>query len=207
MARSRVDVASLSAELRARTSGLHAQIEILLGLPGPIRTQGGYLACLSRFLGFYEPLELSLATFTEWGAFGVALPRRTHSADLADDLAALDIDPDGVARASQALLPELPTFAHALGAFYVIEGATLGGRLILAELQRLGCAPIAGATHFFGGRGNAVAPTWQSVKAALDRFGRNRPELSGDVVTGAERSFRAMLAWFTLRGADAAKHA
>jgi hypothetical protein len=36
---------------------------------------------------------------------------------------------------------------------------------------------------------------WQSFKAALDNFGRERPELCADVVIGAERVFRAILAW------------
>ena len=194
----RTETSSLSAELRARTAPLHGQIEVLLGLPDAIRNRDDYLVWLERFLGFYEPLERSLTAFPEWDSLGFALPSRSHSSCLADDLTALGADPGCVPRASPALLPVLPTFAHALGAFYVLEGATLGGRLIGRELQARIGAPILGAMHFFGGRGEEAGPMWRSVRAALDDFGRERPQLAGDVATGAERTFRSMLAWFAL---------
>ena len=92
--------------------------------------------------------------------------------------------------------PDLPTFAHALGALYVLEGSTLGSRFILRDLETRIGAQIAGATRFLGGRGEAVRPMWQSFKAALDNFGREKPDLRADVVTGAERVFRAILVWF-----------
>jgi heme oxygenase len=37
---------------------------------------------------------------------------------------------------------------------------------------------------------------WQSFRAVLDEFGSFQPQLCTDVVVGAERTFRAMLAWF-----------
>jgi heme oxygenase len=187
---------SLSSQLRTQTELLHACIEVLLELPDAIRTRDDYLLWLGRFFGFYEPLERSLLAFGEWDALGLSLPARGHTSGLADDLAALGIDPGGVPRMSSASLPDLPTFAHALGALYVLEGATLGGRLILRDVEARVGAPIAGATRFFGGRQAAVGPMWESFRAALDRFGRDCPQLRVDVVTGAERLFRALLAWF-----------
>ena len=187
---------SLSAQLRARTAILHGQIEALLGLPGAIRNRDDYVIWLGRFLGLYAPLERQLAAFPEWGPLRLALPSRSHSSCLADDLAALGRDPCGVPCTCPTLLPDLPSFAHALGARYVLEGATLGGRLILRDVKARVGAPIAGATLFFGGRGEAVGPMWQSFRAGLDDFGRAQPQLCADVVTGAERAFGAMLAWF-----------
>jgi len=187
---------SLSAQLREQTAPLHGRIEALLRLPGAIQTRADYQSWLARFLGLYEPLECSLAKFSEWNSLGLSMLARDHSICLVDDLVALGIDPRKPLRASHTLLPDLPTFAHAIGALYVIEGATLGGRLILRDLElRIG-APIAGATRFFGGRGEAVGPMWQSFRAALDEFSLQQPQLCNDVVVGAERTFRAMLVWF-----------
>jgi heme oxygenase len=186
----------LSALLRERTAPLHHEIEALLQLPGAIRTRADYLDWLGRFLGLYDPLERSLATFSEWNSLGLLISARDHTCCLVDDLVALGIDPREQPRAVPALLPDMPTFAHALGAFYVIEGATLGGRLILRGIEpRLG-ATITGATRFFGGRGEAVGPMWQSFRTALDQFSLTQPQLCADVVIGAERTFRAMLVWF-----------
>jgi heme oxygenase len=189
--------APLSTQLRTRTADLHKQTEVLLGLPGAVKTLPDYRDCLCRFLGLYLPLDRLLAAFGGWDTFGLALPSPSHSACLARDLAVLGIDPAGVTLAPPALLPHLPTFAHALGALYVLEGSTLGGRVILRDLEARIGAGIAGATQFFGGRASTAGPRWQTFKAALDVFGNARPQLGDDAALGAEGVFRAILAWFT----------
>lgn len=187
----------LSASLRAETAPLHAQVERLLGLPQSVRGRQDYCRLLARFLGLYEPLERSLAPFYEWQDLGLARCPLHQSTGLSDDLLALGTDPCGVPRAPPAMLPALPTFPHALGALYVLEGAALGGRIILRDLDaRLG-RQIAGATRFLNGRGAATGPTWTSFRATLDAFGQDRPQVRADVLIGAERVFRAFLDWFT----------
>lgn len=189
-------VASLAVELRARTALLHGQVENVLGLPGAICTRADYASWLARFLGLYEPIERSLATFPRWKESGFELPSRSQSSRIAADLTALDTDPDNVRHAPPAMLPELPTFAHAVGVFYVLQGARLGGRLILRDLKTRIGPEIRGATRFFGGHGEAAGPTWQDVRVALDDFGREHPQRRDQVVSGAQRTFCTMLAWF-----------
>ena len=201
--RSIAAVPSLSSRLRAQTAPLHWELEGLLGLPSSIRTRSDYLTWICRFLGLYDPLERIWSALPEWEALGLALPRRGHTECLIKDLAALGVDPYGVRRAAPAQLPNLPTFAHMLGGVYVLEGATLGGRVILRDVMARVGPSIDGATHFFGGRGDAVTPMWQSFRVALDSFGGRRPQDQGAVVEGAERAFRAMLSWFALFCGDA----
>jgi heme oxygenase len=191
---------ALSATLRARTASLHARVEQRLGLPDAIADQQDYGRWLARLFGLYEPLERSFRAFDEWGRLGLALDRRNHCARLACDLSALGIDQQDIPRAPPAMLPQLPTFPHALGALYVLEGSTLGGRIILRDLEaRLGPV-IADATCFLRGRGTETGPMWQSFRAALDHFGDAQPRLQQDVAAGAERTFSAILAWFTPSG-------
>jgi heme oxygenase len=78
----------------------------------------------------------------------------------------------------------------------VLEGSTLGGRLILRVVEARIGASIAGATGFFAGRGEAVGPMWKNFCTSLDGFGWAQPDLSADVMTGAERAYRSILAWF-----------
>ena len=186
---------ALSAQLRTGTISLHREIELVLGLPGAIRCQNDYVLWLGRYLGIYEPLEHLLAEFPDWDALDRARPPN-HTARLLDDLIAIGADPSALPRVEPAQLPALPTFAFALGASYVLEGATLGGRLILRDLQTRIGAPIANATRFFGGKSNTIGSGWPSFKSALDGFGDTHPKLQGNVVAGAERTFSAMLAWF-----------
>jgi heme oxygenase (biliverdin-IX-beta and delta-forming) len=185
----------LSAVLRTRTALLHEQIELLLGLPGTIHNRDDYVLWLARFLGIYEPLERSSAAFRQWDALSLRRAA-SHTQCLVNDLLALGVGPEGIARIPPAQLPDLPLFAHAFGASYVMEGATLGGRLILRDLEARIGAPISGASRFFGGQDDATGPKWHDFKAALDSFGREHPQCRADVLAGAERTFRAMLAWF-----------
>jgi heme oxygenase len=187
---------SLSRNLRVHTAALHGELEAMLGLPGRIRTQEDYRLLLVGFLGFYAPLERALAAYAEWEAFGLPLAERNKTASLVADLKALGVNPAAVRLAAAEHLPRLPTFAHALGALYVIEGATLGGRVILRDLAARVGPEIDGATGFFGGRGETVGPMWQEFRRALENFARLRPGDTTNVLEGAEQAFSAMLTWF-----------
>jgi heme oxygenase len=185
----------LSAQLRAQTACLHRAIEDRLGLPSSIRTRDDYIAWLGRFYGFYDPLEARLAALTSESALDPMLQTRRQTPGLRRDLRALGVDPGSRELAPAAILPSLPDFAAALGAYYVLEGSTLGGVFILRDLEaRLGDA-IAGATQFFGGRGKSIGPMWHSFRAELDAYGQTRPRHRADVVTGAQQTFKAMLVW------------
>jgi len=193
------DLTALSAVLRADTAPLHRQTEHLLGLPGSIGSPAAYGALLCRFLGLYEPLERGWHLHAEWERFGIELAARTHAAHLRDDLAALGVAAEDVPRAD---IRPPASFAQALGGMYVLEGATLGGHVIARDLRaRLG-APIAGATRFFDGRGQALGPMWHTFRATLDRFGETMPQDRALVLSGARDTFRAMLAWFAPCRAD-----
>lgn len=186
---------ALSSQLRTGTAALHRQIELQLRLPSAISCREDYVLWLGRYLGIYEPLEHMLAAFPDWDGLGMARPLN-HTARLLDDLTAIGADPEEAPRMEPAQLPDLPTFAFALGAAYVLEGATLGGRLILRDLQTRIGASIATATRFFGGTSHVVGPGWQGFKCALDGFGCAHPKLQRDVVSGARCTFGAMLGWF-----------
>jgi heme oxygenase len=137
-----------------------------------------------------------LADFCHCNSLGLELRARNHTSCLVADLVSLGANLHDLPRAPREMLPELPSFAHALGALYVLEGATLGGRVILRDLEARMGAAVFGAGRFFGGRGDTVELVWKSFRAAVDSFGRERPELRADVVCGAERTFGSMLDWF-----------
>ncbi|MDT8853722.1 biliverdin-producing heme oxygenase [Paracoccaceae bacterium Fryx2] len=186
----------LSGELRARTASLHDQAEVLLGLPDSIGGRGEYADWLGHFLAFYQPLERNLGAFDEWRVLAPFPPDSEHSRRLIRDLEALGFDSRAMARLPDAPCPTLKTFAQALGARYVLEGATLGGKVILRELQARMGPEIAGATAFFGGGEPAKSSTWRVFRLAVDRYGAQRTECREDVLAGAETTFRALLEWF-----------
>jgi heme oxygenase (biliverdin-IX-beta and delta-forming) len=187
---------SLSARLREESAALHRQIEAVLQLPGAIQDREDYQAWLCRYLGFYEPLERSFSEFPGWELLGIELARHAQAGCLRDDLATLGVNREAIPHASRMMLPQLPSFAHALGSFYVIEGAKLGGRSILRQLERRIGSEIAGATCFFSGGTNAGGLPWQSFRTTLDDFGQMQPQLCADAVIGAKRTFISLENWF-----------
>jgi heme oxygenase len=159
------------ARLRTGTADAHEAVELSLGLPEAIRTRGEYVACLARFLRLYRPLEARIATSPVPRELGLNVSVGLHTPRLAADLAALLGSPPVLVDAGADALPDLPSFAHALGALYVLEGATLGGRIIL---RHLGAAEIDGvdqAHAFFEGRGSDTGSSWRAFRDALDRYG------------------------------------
>jgi heme oxygenase len=187
---------SLSLRLREESAALHRRLEVVLQLPDAITGRQDYQAWLCRYLGFYAPLEHTFSEVSGWDLLGIELGRHAQAGRLSDDLAALGVDRTAIPYASRTMLPQLPTFAHALGSLYVIEGARLGGRSMLGQLKRRIGTEIAGATHFFGAVDGGGMP-WQSFRTALDAFGQVNPQLCTDAVAGAQRTFISLENWFT----------
>jgi heme oxygenase len=177
----------LSAWLRAVSAPQHKAVEAAAALPQSIQTLADYAACLGRFLSVVAPLEHHLGSFHEWGEAGVQLAARARTPALQADLRAFNVNPDHVPH-RHILRPA--SFAEAFGALYVLEGSTLGGKLILkAAASRLGPA-ISGAAAFFSGHGEAAGPMWQNFKTALDNFGRTWPAQQVLVAAGAKQTFQ-----------------
>lgn len=200
------EVQELSAELRAQTSDLHREIERLLNLPDAISTRDDYQRWLAGFLGFYQPLEARLTSFPDWERLGISLASRLHVPCLVHDLAALGRAPDAPPVAMAERLPELPTIAHALGALYVIEGATLGGQIILRAIEARPGVSIGLAKRFFGGRGRDTGLMWIEFRQRLDGFGRDHPVRRNDVIAGARHTFQSLLTWFGPNSASELVH-
>jgi heme oxygenase len=189
-------VSSIHAELRGATRALHDRIEAVVGLPERVTTVAEYRVVLERFWGFHAPLEAALAE-RDWRGFDFERRRRAHEA--AADLAAL----------GERDLEGLPLWegyrpgseAEAFGVLYVLEGSTLGGRVIRRGLDaRLG-AQVAGATRFFDGRGRTGAKLWREFLTTLDVRVRTTEERAA-AVHGAQAAFQAMIDWFEPRCGD-----
>jgi heme oxygenase (biliverdin-IX-beta and delta-forming) len=153
-------------ELKQGTQELHRRVERAVDIETACRGLHTYRGLLSRLLGYYEPLEGILSSFS-WDKAGVDFAARRKSAWLRQDLAFL-----GLADAAQAelprcsLLPRPSSMAAAVGAMYVLEGATLGGQVILRMIDKnLRLSPHGGAA-FHAGYGAHNGGMWRGFKAA-----------------------------------------
>lgn len=180
------------ARLRARTRSAHVQLEERLGRFEWLATVEAYTRMLERFYGFYVRAEPELATVAS-AIDGLELTLRRKAPLLTADLRSLGRTP----RQLRAL-PRIGDIgvdgpARALGALYVLEGATLGGKLIEREVgRRLGLDDASG-TAFFGAYGSDAARQWRRFGAVLEREGEDLDV--DDMCDSASATFAALDRW------------
>ena len=175
----------LPERLRLETAELHAAVEAAIDLPGSVRTRSDYVTLLQRLHRIHACLEEQLAVGVwagQWPDIGldIAAHRRAHL--VAADLGRLGAP--AMTRAVPAL--RLTSFGQALGCLYVLEGSSLGGRIVAGVIRSaIGEVP----TTFFDGAGRNHPAPWRAVCAALRRF--EAYCASGDVLVGARETFLA----------------
>lgn len=191
----------LRSRLRDATSVSHRQLErrlgLLDGLTDPAAGRQRFVALLGAFLGFHACWEPAVAACLPGETAWLRPRRRQHL--IAQDLAALGLD-----AASIAALPECPaaaslcrTPAAAWGSVYVLEGSTLGGRVIARHLAAAPWCPPAGLRYFdpYG------ADSGRRWKEMLDRLAALPTAAADEAVDAAQRTFGLLDDW--LPGAPA----
>ncbi len=186
------------AALRAATAEAHERLHHLpafAALAAGRLDHAAYGALLGRLLGFHEPIEAAIAAQLGDAAFGLDLRALRRADLLRDDLGALGLNAAAIARLPRATAPDFADAAGAMGALYVAEGATLGGRLLARKLDPLlGDGSMQGRRFLLAGA-DPARPGWRTVRAALDRCGATPAGLSA-MIAGAGGAFAAFAAWF-----------
>jgi heme oxygenase len=136
-----------------------------------------------RLYGFYLPFE---------AAVGIAGDR---SSWLRADLAAVTVGDYAFATIPQCTaLARFDTQARRLGALYVVEGSTLGGRQLARNLDVLLGSGITEGRRFFLGRGSATAAGWNVFLAHLTAAGSTRAARH-EIVAAAVMTFGIYEEW------------
>ena len=201
--RSLVDLAMILAELKAATAEIHARTERLLPSLAALATRAGYVRCLvllHEFHAGWEPAIWSTAGVKESG-----FDRRTRAKLplIAHDLECLDVVHGD--RLSAVPQPILADCATALGALYVLEGATLGGQVIERHAARdVGITPDEGGSYFHG-YGARTGDMWRAfgdtLSAWVDRNGQ-----APSIVQGSVDCFLALESWAGQSALEAVAH-
>jgi heme oxygenase len=164
--------------LKAATRSRHQALEQRLPLLDADLSHATYRHFVQRLFGFYEPLEAKLLSLPWWDAFGVDYTLRHKTPRLRHDLQVLgDTQASIAALPVCARLPPLTNPAQVWGCLYVIEGATLGGQIIIKKLNaHLGLTETSGAS-FFDGYGAQTGARWKAFCAAVP--GEGEPVAGG----------------------------
>lgn len=175
-------VSAVHQRLRVATRTEHDRLEARADLLRQVATLAGRRSVVQRFWRLHAEVE---AAVTPWlrDLDGLDFHARRRTARLAADLAVLGID----APTEGADPPKVSSVGEALGLLYVLEGSTLGGRVIRRSLTEQG-SDMRGLS-FLDPYGERTGERWRAFLAVLDRALRT-PEAVEAAVRGAVAGFR-----------------
>ena len=172
------------AGLKSGTADLHRRLERRLAGAERFIVRERYVEHLARLATFYGPAEANWASYL----YPVLndFDARRKFALLLRDLLYLG----GDARAA-AELPPVSDSAAALGAFYVLEGATLGGQHLLTVVERkLGLDAAHGASYL-ASYGAEVRMMWARFGQQVEAHCRDQAAIVR-AVNAARATFAAL---------------
>ncbi len=177
---------AVRARLRDATRPLHRALESALPLGRGCVDRDSYRDHLRFLLSFHEPVERHLQANVELIEALPDLQARLKTTLLRDDLGAEAQCP----RPPRVPIPR--TRPQGLGVVYVLEGATLGARVLLPRLRRAGVVPGPVGCRYLSGGGSGGSAPWQRLCHVLERLPRGE---SAETVAWAELTFRSLLVW------------
>ena len=178
-------------QLKEGTAAIHRQIEERVPVFRPGFDLEDYRELLERFYGFWTPLETQLSKVRELEHPELELAGRLKSGLLRNDLRILGRDPDTVPRCED--LPSVNTFLSGIGCLYVLEGSTLGARLISKRIgSELQLRDGSGGS-FFNAYGESVGRRWTEFRNFVTP--RVDPDGAEETVATARQTFQCFYEW------------
>lgn len=144
--------------LRDHTAAAHAAVDAAVGGFDSLETYKTYLQAVAAFR---RPIELMLQAATWPDGFGDWRPKPVVAA-IAADMADL-----GVAQVERPVQSFSLAGDRLYGAVYVLEGSSLGARVLLQRAVALGLSPDFGARHLALQAGRVKS--WRSFLVRLEQ--------------------------------------
>lgn len=153
----------LITRLREATANSHKKLEQkLFPFIQNIETIEEYAVLLNRFYRFVKPVQDKIHQYIN-PAIVPDLPLRRNAALLLEDLKALGT---ATTETTATALPAINDHFSAMGALYVLEGSTLGGKIIAKTLaEKLGNDV---SLLFFRGYGAETGSMWKKFTHYLE---------------------------------------
>lgn len=162
---------------------------------------GKYKQLLLNFYRFYSAVE-PVVYLAGTRRFGLAMDDRKKLGAIRADLEKLGALASGAGLPAFDCLSDISSDAKALGAMYVLEGASLGGQVISRMLSQHFGETIDGADNFFSGYREKTGEMWKEFCEAAENFAAvysNHEEIIAAAIgtfESFERSFLEMEEYF-----------
>ncbi len=184
-------------EIKYKTAENHRRLEeseLLKPITSPTLTQDHYQKILRVFYGYFYPLETALEPFQLADNYLPDYGSRRKAAMIRQDLHTLQHNAPEDTLPLCAELPSIQSMAQAFGCLYVMEGSTLGGKIIAKSLEKnLGLSAVHGAS-FFHGYGPDTGHKWKTFQQSLVRFNQDFQK-EQEIVEAANETFYYFENW------------
>ncbi len=173
--------------LKDATWTIHKRLEKRLAIKNRFSELGLYREHIAKLEAFHRDAEAVWGHLLEQALPDLPARRKT-------ELLAKDMEVVGGTPIMGAPIPVISDVPSALGAFYVLEGATLGGQHLLPLIEtKLGLSASRGAS-FFASYGSQVKAMWALFGQAVEKH-CEPSDATRSAVAAAESTFLAMEAW------------
>ena len=191
---------AVAIRLKTETLQSHTDLEQhpnLIAMGEGEMTLAGYADVLSRFYPFWAAVEEKAYNRADVKSVLPDIESRKLSANLLADLKALNKQ----SAPTYTKIDWVDDLASAMGTIYVIEGSTLGGRVIVKRvMEQLKLTPENGCSYYFG-YGAETGAKWKGFMDGLAACNFTDSE-QDKVVAAATKTFDALNEWM---GADLEK--
>lgn len=171
--------------LKERTAEAHRRVDEKVGSFDSVPSYGRYLAGL---FSFREPVEQALSKVC-WPDELAGWRPTLVSADIRSDLDALSLP----LPANRFSHPGFSSKSSLLGCLYVIEGSSLGARILLKRASALGIDGASGGSHLAA---QASSNGWPRFVAALEAAAGFDPDIASrsavETFASAEKAFAGL---------------
>ena len=186
---------SFAQKLKVETSAMHQELENLPISNAIVKeevTKEDYLRYLHLMHDVIKDIETSI--FPLLYAEVDDLPKRIKTPLIEQDFASLGYTKPQYPPLFKSLNMQTST-AFAMGVLYVIEGSTLGGRVIYKHIHKLlGIDSNSGAAYF-AGYGEETGLFWKNFITTLVAYEKNH-NTSEKIIEGANYTFQAIKTHF-----------
>lgn len=188
--------ADILARVRAETGEAHRRLEARLDIVEATASEAGRRRLVERFYGLHAGAERVLSPLLS-SVVGLGYAERRRGEALESDLTALGHPDPGSVPICPLAAPA--SVAEALGLLYVLEGSTLGGKIIRRRLQDRGQAMTG--LSFLDPYGSRTGAQWRAFLAVLHRESPPGDPATGDqVIEGGLAGFRHAEEWLCRSG-------
>lgn len=192
-------VSTIHARLRSATQAVHLELERHLAIVRPEVSLVRYTRIIALFYGFYRPIEAGLNRLNTL-APARTFPLRARTELLERDLLSLGLAVQAISDLPTCTdLPNLREPEHFAGCLYVLEGASLGGQVIIRSLRETLGLTDRGGTAFFAGDGASTAARWKCVLEWLEHVSRSGLQVE-QIVASAHETFSSLINWTRAQG-------